>query len=66
MINTGVKLDKQSIETSYQKLWNVEVFHKNIKLSTARANSPAQTKNTQGHPIFMSLIVTVKLECLNI
>ena len=43
LISNSVKLDKQSIETIYQKRWRVEVFHKNIKLSTA----PSNTKNTE-------------------
>ncbi|MCK5818486.1 MAG: hypothetical protein KAH18_04370 [Psychromonas sp.] len=29
--SNDVKLDKQSIETNYQKGWNVNVFHTNIK-----------------------------------
>ncbi|MCK5818847.1 MAG: hypothetical protein KAH18_06260, partial [Psychromonas sp.] len=44
LISNSVKLDKQSIETIYQKRWRVEVFHKNIKLSTALAKSPSKTK----------------------
>ena len=53
------------IETIYQKRWKVEVFHKNIKLSTALAKSPAKTKRTQSNHMFMSLLATVKLEDLS-
>ncbi|MCK5818864.1 MAG: hypothetical protein KAH18_06345 [Psychromonas sp.] len=62
MISNDVKLDKQSIEAIYQKQWQIEVFHKNIKLSIALVESPVKTKKTQSHPIFMSLLATVKLE----
>ena len=29
LISNFIELDKQSIETIYQKRWKVEVFHKN-------------------------------------
>ena len=31
LISNDIELDKQSIETLYQKRWKVEVFHKSIK-----------------------------------
>nr|WP_022941749.1 hypothetical protein [Psychromonas hadalis] len=61
-----VELDKDAIETIYQKRWKVEVFHKNIKSNTASEKSPAKTIKTPSNPIFMSLLATVKLEYLNI
>ena len=66
MISNDHKFDKQSIETIYQKRCKVEVFHKNIKYNTTLAGSHAKTKNTQRSPIFMSLLATVKLECLSL
>ncbi len=35
------------METIYQKRWNIEVFHKNIKSNTALAKSPTITILTQ-------------------
>ena len=66
LISNDIELDKDSIETIYQKRWKVEVFHKNIKSNTALAKSPAKTPKTQGNHIFMSLLATVKLECLSL
>jgi len=66
LISNDIKLDKDSIETIYQKRWKVEVFHKNIKSNRALAKSPAKTKKTQSNHIFMSLLATVKLECLSL
>ena len=63
LISNDVELDKDAIETIYQKRWKVEVFHKNIKSNTALAKSPAKTIKTQSNHIFMSLLATVKLEC---
>ncbi|MCK5819417.1 MAG: transposase, partial [Psychromonas sp.] len=54
LISNDIELDKQSIETIYQKRWKVEVFHKNIKSNTGLAKSPAKTKKTQSNHIFMS------------
>jgi hypothetical protein len=31
LISNDIELDKESIEAIYQKRWEVEVFHKNIK-----------------------------------
>ena len=66
LISNDIELDKESLETIYQKRWKVEVFHKNIKSNTALAKSPAKTKKTQSNHIFMSLLATVKLECLSV
>nr|WP_022940512.1 transposase [Psychromonas hadalis] len=66
LMSNDVELDKDAIETIYQKRWKVEVLHKNIKSNTALAKSPVKTIKTQSNPIFMSLLATVKLECLSI
>ncbi|MCK5818687.1 MAG: hypothetical protein KAH18_05425 [Psychromonas sp.] len=55
MISNEIELGKESIETIYQKRWKVDVFHKNIKLSSALVKSPAKSKRTQFNHIFMSL-----------
>ncbi|MCK5893564.1 MAG: transposase, partial [Endozoicomonadaceae bacterium] len=52
LISNDVELDKQSIETIYQKRWKVEVFHKNIKSNTGLAKSPAKTKKDTEQPYF--------------
>ena len=66
MISNDIELDKESIETIYQKRWKVEAFHKNIKSNTGLAKSPAKAEKTQSNHIFMSLLATAKLEGLSI
>ena len=66
LISNDIELNKDDIETIYQKRWKVEVFHKNIKSNTGLAKSPAKKELTQSNHIFMSLLATAKLECLSI
>jgi len=66
LISNDIELDKESMETIYQKRWKVEVFHKNIKSNTGLAKSPAKRERTQSNHIFMSLLATAKLEGLSI
>ena len=66
LISNDIELDKESMETIYQKRWKVEVFHKNIKSNTGLAKSPAKKERTQSNHIFMSLLATAKLEGLSI
>ncbi len=62
LISNDVEATKTTIETTYQKRWKVEVFHKNIKSNTGLAKSVI----TQSNHIFMSLYAAAKLECLSI
>ena len=66
LISNDIELDKESMETIYQKRWKVEVFHKNIKSNTGLAKSPAKKERTQSNHIFMSLLATAKLEGLSV
>ena len=66
LISNDIELEKESMETIYQKRWKVEVFHKNIKSNTGLAKSPAKKEKTQSNHIFMSLLATAKLEGLSV
>ena len=66
LVSNDIELNKDDIETIYQKRWNVEVFHKNIKSNTGLAKSPAKKERTQSNHIFMSLIATARLGCLSL
>ncbi len=66
LISNDVDATQATLETTYQKRWKVEVFHKNIKSNTGLAKSPARTVRTQSNHIFMSLYAGAKLECLSI
>lgn len=54
------------ITTTYQKRWNVEVFHKSLKSNAAFAKSPARTPTTQANHLFSSIIAVFKMEKLKI
>jgi len=66
LISNDLDLTTTKMETIYQKRWNVEVFHKNIKSNTALAKSPTSTIRTQSNHIFMSIYASAKLEILAI
>lgn len=66
LISNDLDATETTLETTYQKRWNVEVFHKNIKSNTGLAKSPAKTVRTQSNHIFMSLYAGARLECLSI
>ena len=66
LITNDLDLTTSKMETIYQKRWNVEVFHKNIKSNTALAKSPTSTIRTQSNHVFMSIYASAKLEILAI
>jgi hypothetical protein len=66
LISNDLDLTTTKMETIYQKRWNVEVFHKNIKSNTALAKSPTSTIRTQSNHVFMSIYASAKLEILAI
>ena len=66
LISNDLDATETTLETTCQKRWNVEVFHKNIKSNTGLAKSPAKTVRTQSNHIFMSLYAGARLECLSI
>ena len=66
LISNDLELTQDTLETTYKKRWNVEVFHKNIKSNTALAKSPTKVIRTQSNHIFMSLYAAAKLERLSI
>ena len=56
----------REITTTYQKRWNVEVFHKSLKSNAALAKSPAHTARTQANHLFASIVTVFKMECLTL
>ena len=53
-----------TITTTYQKRWNVEVFHQSLKSNAAFAKSPARTPTTQSNHLFASIVAVFKMEKL--
>lgn len=56
--------DGNKITTTYQKRWNVEVFHKSLKSNAALTNSPARRSNAQVNHIFASILAVFNMEPL--
>ena len=52
------------LETSYQKRWKVEEYHKSIKQNASLEKSPTRTETTQTNHLFAALWAFVKLERL--
>lgn len=55
-----------TVETIYQKRWNVETFHKTLKSHAALAKSPTRRVRTQSNHCFMALYAASRLEGLRI
>jgi hypothetical protein len=55
-----------TLETIYQKRWNVETFHKTLKSHAALAKSPTKRERTQSNHCFMALYAAGRLEGLRI
>ena len=53
-----------TVETLYQKRWNVETFHKTLKSHAALAKSPTRRVRTQSNHCFMALYAAARLEGL--
>ena len=58
--------DGATLETIYQKRWNVETFHKTLKSHAALAKSPTKRERTQSNHCFMALYAACRLEGLRI
>jgi len=66
LISNDLSATTTTLETTNQKRWKEEVFHKSIKSNTSMAKSPARAVRTQSNHIFMSLYATARLEILSI
>jgi hypothetical protein len=55
-----------AITATYQKRWQVEVFHKSLKSNANLAKSPTRTPRTQSNHVFLSICAAFKLECLSL
>jgi hypothetical protein len=54
------------IQSTYQKRWPVEVFHKSLKQNAALGKAPVRRVVTQNNHVFAVLYAVFKLECLSI
>jgi DDE superfamily endonuclease len=66
LVCSDLTCDYAAITTTYQKRWQVEVFHKSLKSNAQLAKSPTHTVKTQSNPVFMAIYATFKLQCLSL
>lgn len=66
LVCTDVQASAEAIITTYQKRWEVEVFHKSLKQNANLAKSPTKTRRTQHNHVFLSIYAVFKLECLKL
>jgi len=66
LVCSDLTCDYDAITTTYQKRWQVEVFHKSLKSNANLAKSPTRTLRTQSNHVFMAIYATFKLESLSI
>jgi len=65
LVCSDLTCDYDAIAATYQKRWQVEVFHKSLKSNANLAKSPTQTLRTQSNHVFLAICATFKLECLS-
>lgn len=66
LVCSDLSCDGDTIKTTYQKRWEVEVFHKSLKSNAGLAKSPTRRVRTQSNHVFMSIYAVFKLECLKL
>ena len=64
LVSSDTTTTCEQLETSYQKRWKVEEYHKSIKQNASLEKSPTRTQTTQTNHLFAALWAFVKLECL--
>ena len=66
LVSSDLRLDYETLTTTYQKRWHVEVFHKSVKQNAALAKSPTRRVRTQSNHFFAAIYGVFKLECLKL
>ncbi len=64
LVSSDTTITSDQLETSYQKRWKVEEYHKSIKQNASLEKSPTRTETTQTNHLFAALWAFVKLERL--
>lgn len=64
LAGSDLEADWDTITTTYQKRWQVEVFHKSLKSNAATSKSPARRIVSQANHVFASIVAVFKLEKL--
>jgi len=65
LVTNDLKLSYHYITSTYNKRWDVEVYHRSLKQNVCLEKSPTKTERTQANHIFASIVAWVKLEFLS-
>ena len=66
LVSSDVTVDYETLTTTYQTRWGVEVFHKSVKSNASLAKSPTRRVRTQSNHFFAAIYGCFKLECLKL
>ena len=66
LVSNDLTKDADSLYQTYQKRWDIEVYHKSIKQNASLAKSPTKRVKSQANHIFASIISFCKLQKLRI
>lgn len=64
LASNDINNDASTLYQTYQKRWQIEVYHKSIKQNTSLEKSPTKRVRSQSNHIFASIIAFCKLEML--
>ena len=66
LLTTDLSQNYQSIISTYQKRWEVETYHKDLKQNASLERSPARAIDRQSAHLFASVCAFAKFERLKI
>lgn len=66
LVCSNLQCDKDTFINSYQKRWQVEIYHKSLKQNANLGKSPVHSHKARFNHIFLATYAVFKLECLKI
>ena len=66
LVTNHASLNADTLYSTYQKRWKIEVYHKSLKNNVSLAKSPTKVKRSQLNHIFAALYAFVQLESLKL
>lgn len=65
LVTNDLELSYHYITSTYNKRWDIEVYHRSLKQNVCLEKSPTKKEITQANHIFASMVAWVKLEFLS-
>lgn len=66
LVTNDLSIDVAATNTTYDKRWGVEVFHKSLKQNVGLEKSPTKHEISQCNHVFAAMIAWTKLELLSV